>query len=329
MSTGPGRCAGLLLIALIAGLSLACSSSKANVSYPTPLPGERINLQTTTATKYYLVHGTTSDTIFDYISRNGPTDDAGQRGSGLTTAKWSYDWKGQATKDGCAIAKLNISLDLVMTIPKHEATDTLTAATLKNWNTFADGVATHEQHHVDIYLDGANTMKEMMDAIQPQQSCDLLQTQIGNVWSDEQKTIETAQNDFHKAEDTRLSGIRQPLQTQIDTNRTKISSLGSQIKNMDDQIESLRRNLQTAQDQINPVEAQMQSLKGAYGNNMPPSVAASYEALQTQDRNLIANYNALVDQHNNAIERRTSVSSDYDQLLATTKDLVESYNWIR
>jgi hypothetical protein len=36
-----------------------------------------------------------------------------------------------------------------------------------------------------------------------------------------------------------------------------------------------------------------------------------------------------VDQHNAAVERRSRTSAEYDQLISSTRDLVETYNWIR
>jgi predicted secreted Zn-dependent protease len=286
-------------------------------------------LQTSTATKTYAVRGATSETMFDYIARNGPTDDGGQRGSGLTTAKWSYVWKGNASKVGCGIASLTISVDLTVTLPKHESPQSLTPIVVKSWERFETDVNTHEQRHVEIYLAGANTMKQTMEVIEPKPSCDVLEKEIGAVWSGQQKAIEAAQESFHKEEDARLALARQPVQSQIEGNRGKIASLSSQIKGMDDQIESLRKDLKAAEEQISPVESQMQSLEGGYGRDMPPPIATRYQGLQQQYRTLVARYNSLVDQHNAAVERRSRTSAEYDQLITSTRDLVETYNWIR
>ena len=310
-------------------VALACSNSKALPPDPTAVAGERIHLQTTTSTKNYPVRGATSEAIFDYIARNGPTDDAGQRGSGLTTAKWSYVWKGNASRSGCGIASLTINLDLTVTLPKHESPQSLSPAVIKSWERFSGDVNAHEQRHVEIYLTGANNMEQTMEAIEPKPSCDLLEKEIGAVWSGRQKAIEAAQENFHREEDARLALARQPLQSQIEGNRGKITSLSSLIKGMDDQIESLRRDLKAAEEQISPVESQMQSLEGGYGKDMPPPIASRYQGLQQQYRTLVARYNSLVDQHNAAVERRSRTSAEYDQLISSTRDLVETYNWIR
>jgi predicted secreted Zn-dependent protease len=202
-------------------VALACSDPKPATPDPTPVAGERIHLQATTSTKSYPVRGTTSETIFDYIARNGPTDDAGQRGSGLTTAKWSYVWKGSASRDGCGIANLTINLDLTVTLPKHESPQSLTPSVLKSWERFSGDVGAHEQRHVEIYLSGANTMKQSFEAIEPKPACEILEQEIGAVWSGRQKAIEAAQEDFHREEDARLALARQPVQSQIEGNRAK------------------------------------------------------------------------------------------------------------
>jgi predicted secreted Zn-dependent protease len=314
---------------LVASLACAGGKAKAVATGPTPVPGERVRLHTNSSTKAYPVKGSTSETIFDYIERNGPTDDSGQRGSGLTAAKWSYVWKGSASREGCGIASLTVSLDLTVTLPKHEAPQSLTPSVSRSWERFAADVGSHEQHHVDIYMAGAQTMKGLMQAIQPKASCDLLEKEIGAVWSREQKAIDDLQEVFHKDEDTRLSASRRPLQTQIETNRGRLNAMNSQIKAMDEQIDSLRKQIKEAQDLITPLKSQMESIEGAYGSNVPPTIFARYENLRSQYNALIGRYNSLVEQHNSLLDQRSKVAADYERLISTTNDLVDTFNWTR
>ena len=51
-----------------------------------------VKLQTSQATTYYQVSGTTTEDIFASIEANGPRDDIGQQGSGLTSVDWEYKW---------------------------------------------------------------------------------------------------------------------------------------------------------------------------------------------------------------------------------------------
>ncbi|HLF78394.1 MAG TPA: DUF922 domain-containing protein [Dehalococcoidia bacterium] len=286
-------------------------------------------MHTNSSTKSYAVKGSTSEMIFDFIERNGPTDDAGQRGSGLTAAKWSYVWKGSASREGCGIASLTVSLDLTVTLPKHESQQSLSPSVTRSWERFSADVAAHEQHHVDIYMAGAQTMKGMMQAIQPKPSCDLLEKEIGAVWSREQKAIDDLQEAFHKDEDARLSAQRRPLQTQIETNRGRINAMSAQIRTMDEQVDSLRRQIKEAQDLISPLKSQMESIEGAYGSNVPPNIFARYENLRSQYNALIGRYNSLVEQHNTLLDQRSKVAADYERLISTTNDLVDTFNWTR
>src|SRR5689334_22645386 len=94
--------AGFLLLLAITGSNLACrQAGPTPAPTGTPTPSERVQLQTKNQTKYYNVGGLNSDSIFDSVKRNGPVDDAGQRGIGLTEVKWSYEWKGANNKEGC------------------------------------------------------------------------------------------------------------------------------------------------------------------------------------------------------------------------------------
>jgi predicted secreted Zn-dependent protease len=327
-----GRVRGLFLVALLALVALACGNSKSSETvtvHQAAAAGERVHLNATTSTKHYAVRGTNSDTIFDYIERNGPTDDAGQRGSGLTTAKVSYTWKGSATRQGCGIASLTVSLDLTVTLPQHESSRSLSPAVLRSWERFVADVSAHEQHHVDIYLAGAETIKEKMAAIEPKPSCDLLEREIAAVWAREQRTIDDQQEAFHRDEEARLAAERRPLQTQIETNRGRIRALAAQIRAIDSEIESLNRQIKEAQDLISPLKSQMESIEGAYGTSLPPNIYSRYENLRSQYNALIVRYNSLVGQHNTLIDQRSKVAAEHDRLVSTTEDLVEELSWKR
>jgi predicted secreted Zn-dependent protease len=316
-------------LSFVLALAVGCGSGTGAQAVDASAPGERVHLRTSEQTRSYSVHGPSSEAIFDFIERNGPTDDSGQRGSGLTAAKWSYVWKGNAGKEGCGIASLTISVDLVVTLPKHEAPQTLTPTVLKSWERFAQDVQSHEQHHVDIYLQGASTLKQRMSEIPPQASCELLEKEIGSVWANEQKVIDTAQEQFHSNEEARINGQRKPLQTQIESNRTKLAAYGKDIRDLDASVASLRNEIKAVEAKIEPLKTEMERIESQYGNNLPPVVYVRYENTRADYNTLIARYNALVDQHNSALDRRNRVAVDYESLVEDTNDLVDTFNWTR
>jgi predicted secreted Zn-dependent protease len=295
-----------------------------------PTPAEqRVQLKTAQSTVYYAVKGSTTNAIFDFIEHFGPTDGEGQRGSGLTSAKWSYVWKGNTSRSGCSIGSMTISLDLVVTLPRHEQPSALPAAIATNWDKFAKEVTTHEQRHVDIYLDGAKTMQERMAAIPVRSSCSDLEKDLTSTWSGEQKEIEDAQGQFHAEEEAKIAAARAPIKAQMDANRARLAILDRQIQDSAAKVQRLRDETKSLEGQIEPLKTELDRIETTYGANLPPQVFARYESLRPVYNALAQRYNQVVDQHNAAIDEQTRLSAEHERLIAATNALVDTFNWTR
>ena len=320
---------GLLLLTTLFVVACGGSNHPVPAVADAPPDPERIQLKTTVSRQFYAVRGITTDAIFDYIGQYGPSDDKGQRGSGLTTSRWSYVWKGALNRSACGIDSITINLDLVVTLPQHAEPNALPAAIKTSWDQFAAGVNDHEQRHVDIYLDGAKGMKAQIAAITTKPSCDDLEKEIATVWSGQQTQIDAQQQLFHASEDARLQLKRAPLQVQIDANRSRLTALTRDLRALDATVQGLLSDASTLSGQIETLKSQLDQLDAMYPGGLPGSVLQAYESLRKQYNDLIARYNSLVDQYNAGLERRTAVSSQYDELQNATNSLVDSYNWMR
>jgi predicted secreted Zn-dependent protease len=294
------------------------------------LSSDRIVLTKNTQTKYYTVTGLTTADIFDSIDKNGPRDDKGVKGSGLTAASWGYRWQPQNSQDGCIIASMTISLDIVVTLPKHANESSLIATLQKNWDQFEASVAKHEQTHVDIDVNGAGTIRDKMTTIKSAPSCDALSKQVDQLWNQEQRTIESQQNSFHSQEDARIAGLRAPLQTQIDTNRARISTLATQISGLDGSLATMKADLENVSNQLDALKDRIDAILAEYpSGNLPSDVFSQYEDLRRLYNALAPNFNQLVVQYNSAIAQRNQVADEHDKLVDATNDLVDRFNWTR
>jgi predicted secreted Zn-dependent protease len=294
------------------------------------LSSDRIVLASNTSTKYYSVTGTTTVDIFDSIDRNGPRNDKNEKGSGLTAASWAYRWQPQNSPDGCIIASMTITLDIVVTLPKHANEASLSTALQQKWDQFEASVAKHEQTHVDINLDGATTIRDKMRAIKSAATCDALGKQVDALWTGEQQAIETRQNNFHANEDARIASLRAPLQSQIDVNRGRISTLATQIQGLDSSLETIKSDLTNASNQLDALKGQIDAILEKYpSGNLPSDVFSQYEDLWRLYNALAPNYNQLVAQYNSAIAQRNQVADEHDQLVDATNVLVDQFNWAR
>lgn len=326
----PTRFAGFAILLVTALALLTTCGDGGAVIDPTPtvdLSTERVTTATTLSTVYYDVYGATTDAIFSYIEQNGPTDGEGKRGSGLTSVVWGYEWQGGAANDQCAIRSMTIRADMTVTLPRHAAIAQLSESTLRHWNRYAEGVAGHEQTHVDIYEDGAENLKKLMQTLPPQVSCEELEVQIGRTWAAEQTRINQRQTDFHSIEAERLAAAREPIEAQIEKNRADLNSLQVQIDQLDQTLRSLRGQIDALAGRIDDLYAEINRVEQS---NLPTPEKQAQLARLTQQRNdQIAYHNQLVEQHNSTLRRRGQLAGQYGTLLTTTNQLVEDFNWAR
>lgn len=294
------------------------------------LSSDRIVLSSNSSTKYYNVTGTTTVDIFDSIDRNGPRNDKNEKGSGLTAASWAYRWQPQNSPDGCIIASMTISLDIVVTLPKHTNEASLSEPLQQKWDQFEASVAKHEQTHVDINLDGAKTIREKMAGIKSASNCDSLSKQVDALWNTEQQTIEAKQNSFHAGEDARIAALRAPLQSQIDVNRARIATLASQIQGLDGSLATMNSDLTNVSNQLDALKGQIDAILEKYpSGNLPADVFSQYEDLRRLYNALAPNFNQLVAQYNSSIAQRNQVADEHDKLVDATNVLVDQFNWAR
>src|SRR5437867_1545497 len=223
---------------------------------PPPTPQrDRVMLQTSRSTQYYSVRGTTTSVIFDDIERNGLFDIKARRAVGVTAGRWSMDWKSVETRPGtCRLESMTITLNLVVTLPKHDLVNDLSQDIRTNWQRFAASVAAHEQRHVDIYLNGAKTMKARMDAILTKSSsCSELESVVRSIWDSQQAETERMQEEFHVEDEAKTQNDRKPLQVEIDANRRRLTAINSEIQGLDQTLDNLKRQRNTTHARIDAV----------------------------------------------------------------------------
>ena len=84
-----------------------------------------VTLTTTRATTYYSLRETTTKRIFEEISAHRLIEQDGQHAVGLALARSKMTWKARAMDAWCTPESVTITLDLVVTLPRHERPDDL------------------------------------------------------------------------------------------------------------------------------------------------------------------------------------------------------------
>ncbi len=266
-------------LALLAGPGLiACSS-------PPPAPPQQpVAVETSVATRYYPVRGTTTAAIFAAIDANGLVEASGQRAVGVTSARWKLTSGDMAVHAvPCVFPSLTVMLDLVVMLPRHETPDDLPADLRGHWEGFVARVAAHEQRHADIYLEGAQAMKARLEATRTAVTCADLEKAIDAAWRAQQADIERAQAEFHAVDETRARSEREALQARIDGTRARLEPLEAEIRRLDTELAELRRQADAGRADL---VAQHNTLAGRRG------------ALAEEHRRLVADANGLIDELN-------------------------------
>jgi predicted secreted Zn-dependent protease len=264
------------VLALLAGPSLTACSGPA----PAP-PRQPAGLETSVSTRYYSVRGTTTAAMLASIDANGLVDASGQRAAGVTAAEWkltSDDVDARAVP--CVFPSLTVTLNLVVTLPRHEALDGLPADLQSRWGRFAARVAAHEQRHVDIYLEGAKSMKARLEGTRTAVSCADLEKAIDAEWRAQQADIERLQTEFHAQDETTARSERETLQTRLDGIRAQLEPVESEIRRLDTELTDLRRRVEDGRADL---AAQHNTLAG------------QRHTLAEEHNRLVADANGLID----------------------------------
>jgi predicted secreted Zn-dependent protease/uncharacterized protein YukE len=302
-------------------------------SVPTPLAtvapaADRIKVAATTGRQYYTVYGSNSDELLSYVENYGPVDDKGVRGTGVTLYKTSLNWDSNRDPRACAIATMTIQVDLQVVLPILDSKTSLDVALGSYWVKFAAGVAAHEQRHVDIYLQGADAIREKMLAIQPTLGCTALESAVNDVWSSQHTLTDQEQERFHAAERTRIEAARAPLKSQLDADRNRLDVLSAQVSGLDSSLGTLSAQLDQLKGLLDTVKTQITAVEDKYQTTTaPPDVYQQYQTLLAQYNNLIPAYNALVDQLNRQVSQRAALVAQSDDLRDQSKALADQYNW--
>lgn len=216
-----------------AALALLAAPGLAGCSSPPPAPPRQpVAVETSVSTRYYQVRGTTTAAIFASIDANGLVEKSGQHAIGLTSVDWKMS-SGEVDVRAvpCTFPSLTVTLQLVVTLPRHETPDELPADLRDRWERFVARIAAHEQRHADIYLEGATAMKARLEATQKAAgSCADLQKAIDAAWAAQQADIESAQAQFHVEDGAKNQSERESLQARLDVNRARLAAMEAEIR---------------------------------------------------------------------------------------------------
>jgi predicted secreted Zn-dependent protease len=312
---------------VIAALTLvlavvACTTPSGGESASTNAP--EVTLNTNLETVYYRVQGLTTREIFESVKAVGPElDDLedGKFASGLTGDQSSFKWEFLEFSGHCDLDIVEISVNLVVTLPEHAEPEALSAEQAARWGAFARGVAIHEQHHVDIHLNRMASFKSMIETFSRRFSdCDALGARIELAWDAERALDEEQQEEFHRSEEQRTALNTRAMRQRVDMIGAEMSRIQAELDASAQKSRQLRADIAILEAQADPLMHAMEDIQRRHPLlNLPPR---EFEEFQ----NLLDEWNILNDQRNvlvNEINEHVTLRNEY---LETINRLVEETN---
>ena len=201
----------LKLASLLLGASLligACSQA------PEAPPEVSVVLITPQATvSYYPVTGLTTDAIFTSMATAGPKLSDGTRVEGRFSPNPKASWEiSSGNSPHCSLKSLSINFASEIVLPQHIGG--LTPDLAVKWALYAAGIRAHEQRHLDIYLEAAQSLKIALLAVPAQEfdrDCAKLGAALNSVLAAARVAYDAKQEQFHTEDDARQAAIRVPL----------------------------------------------------------------------------------------------------------------------
>ncbi|SFF06322.1 Predicted secreted Zn-dependent protease [Aureimonas phyllosphaerae] len=163
----------------------------------------------TERTTYFMVRGATFAELDRALGTNGPLLGGGERHAGATKVTFTRDLQFDIQKTGCRIARTNLRLDLVTTLPRWNAPRGADARTRTMWKVLQRDIAEHEAKHSTIAKNWLDLMNRELLALPPEPSCARLEVKAAHLSQQMQMAHAKEQNGFDRAEtrvvDSRLN----------------------------------------------------------------------------------------------------------------------------
>lgn len=128
-------------------------------------------------TDHYDVAGSSEHELRAAINARRPKDDEGIPHDGLTN--WDVRWKYRyvTTPEGCAVASVATTLDVVTILPRwsnRQAGSTLA----QRWDKYIAALEDHEREHMQIALRAARMIQQRLSSLEIARTCPLLEESI-------------------------------------------------------------------------------------------------------------------------------------------------------
>ena len=130
-------------------------------------------------TTYFNVRGTTLEDLDRELNRKGPlAARSGLRHPGATEVKFDGNVTYRSAGSRCKVARTDLSLRLVMMLPRWKAPKAASPMTVIVWTTLAEDIRRHEAQHAAIAKLWLKKMESGLRNLAPAASCEAMEARV-------------------------------------------------------------------------------------------------------------------------------------------------------
>lgn len=155
-----------------------------------------LSTQTDQPTEYQ-IYGNTANQLRDQLTQCGPgtTGSAGAEFTGQTDYNLNWQYDTTASANVCTLDNVKVGLHTSVALPFWQPTDNATNGLAGRWQTFSNGLRTHEEGHVAIDTSYATKLLSDLNALGPI-PCDQVTAAVHAVTSADSAALNSANDAY-------------------------------------------------------------------------------------------------------------------------------------
>jgi len=136
----------------------------------------KVTVTVTIERKTFLVQGCTQGELATSAVNNIPgskeKSHAPTEGAiGMTVPSLSYQWSVDSKPSSCMMASASVVFAIVVYIPEATTREGMSSAEWRKWDLLVSKIKTHEQRHVDIFIQGAKGLPQALEGVRASRNC--------------------------------------------------------------------------------------------------------------------------------------------------------------
>jgi predicted secreted Zn-dependent protease len=97
---------------------------------------------------------------------------------GTTVPSLSYQWSSDPKASSCKMASASIVIAIVVLTPEATTRAGMSSVESRKWDLLVSRIKTHEQRHVDIFLQGAKSLAQALERVPASADCRAVEKSI-------------------------------------------------------------------------------------------------------------------------------------------------------